>query len=163
MLKLITKLLTPPPVTLLTLTLPYEKRIITRQRVTLDQGQDAGLFLERGMSLKHGNYLQAETGEVVQVLAALESVSTVYCEDVLLLARVSYHLGNRHVPLEISAGRVRYLHDHVLDDMVRGLGLAVLIEQASFEPEAGAYAAGGHSHAHHHDHSHPYISFNHGH
>ena len=158
MLKLTTKILNLPAKTSdFTLTLPYEKRSITRQRVMLDQGVEAGLFLERGTSLKQGDFLQAETGESVQVLAAVETVSTVYCEDALLLARISYHLGNRHVPLEISNGRVRYLHDHVLDAMVRGLGLNVVVEPARFEPEAGAYAA------HHHQQSHPYISFNHGH
>ncbi|WP_020560648.1 urease accessory protein UreE [Thiofilum flexile] len=157
MLKLTTKLPNPPKTTAFTLTLPYEKRIITRQRVMLDQGLEAGLFLERGGTLQQGDCLQAETGEQVRIQAALEAVSTVYCEDALLLAQVCYHLGNRHIPLEISAGRVRYLQDHVLDDMVRGLGLSVVLEQASFEPEAGAYA-GAHAH-----NSHPYISFNHGH
>lgn len=138
------------------LTLPYERRIITRQRVTLDNGRDAGLLLPRGTSLQDGAYLQAETGEVVQVKAALETVSTLYCNDPWLFARACYHLGNRHVALEISPGRLRYLHDHVLDDLLLGLGLAVVVEQATFEPESGAYAAHSatHSHAHsqHHEH-----------
>ena len=140
-----------------TLTLPYERRIISRQRVTLDDGSDAGLFLPRGSSLQDGAYVQAENGEVVRIQAATETVSTLYCEDRLLFARACYHLGNRHVPLEISDGRLRYLHDHVLDDMLHGLGLHVVVEQAPFEPEAGAYA-GGHSHSHsHHEHGpHPH-------
>jgi urease accessory protein len=70
-------------------------------------------------------------------------------EDAWQLARASYHLGNRHVALQIGRGWVRYQHDHVLDDMVRGLGLTVTIEQAPFEPEAGAYG-GAHTH-----HAHP--------
>jgi len=86
----------------------------------------------------------------VQVLAAPERVSTVRCADPLLLARAAYHLGNRHVPLQIEAGFLRYQHDHVLDEMVRGLGLEVLIEQAPFEPEAGAYQSAPHGHAHDH-------------
>ncbi|MEN9435069.1 MAG: urease accessory protein UreE [Pseudomonadota bacterium] len=139
--------------TQLTLTLPYEKRTITRQRVRLDQGIDAGLFLERRTTLKQGDYLKAETGELIQVLAALETVSVVFCEDALLLARICYHLGNRHVPLQISSGQARYLHDHVLDDMVQGLGVQVVVTQATFEPEAGAYS-GGHSHSDHHEHTH---------
>ena len=139
-----------------TLTLPYERRMISRQRVTLDQGGDAGLFLVRGASLQHGDVLKADNGELVQVQAALETVSTLYCEQRLLFARACYHLGNRHVPLEIRDGRLRYLHDHVLDEMLLGFGLKVVVEQASFEPEAGAYAAGnGHHHhgaaAHSHD------------
>lgn len=139
----------------LVLTLPYERRMISRQRVTLDDGSDAGLFLPRGASLQDGDYLQADSGEVVRIQAAVETVSTLYCADRLLFARACYHLGNRHVPLEISDGRLRYLHDHVLDDMLHGLGLHVLVEQAPFEPEAGAYSGGHtHSHAHNHDHDH---------
>lgn len=139
----------------LLLTLPYERRMISRQRVTLDDGSDAGLFLPRGASLQDGDYLQAASGEVVRIQAAVETVSTLYCEDRLLFARACYHLGNRHVPLEISDGRLRYLHDHVLDDMLHGLGLHVVVEQAPFEPEAGAYSGGhSHSHAHSHDHDH---------
>lgn len=139
-----------------TLTLPYERRIISRQKVTLDQGVEAGLFLVRGASLKHGDLLKAENGDLVQVQAALETVSSLYCTDRLLFARACYHLGNRHIPLEIRDGRLRYLHDHVLDDMLLGFGLKVVVEQATFEPEAGAYAANGHyhshsTHSHHHD------------
>ena len=65
------------------------------------------------------------------------------------MARACYHLGNRHVALQIGEGWVRYQHDHVFDAMVTGLGLNVIVEQAPFEPEAGAYSQG---HAHHHDH-----------
>lgn len=138
-----------------TLTLPYERRIISRQKVTLDQGEDAGLFLVRGVSLQHGDLLKADNGELVKIQAALETVSTLYCTDRLLFARACYHLGNRHVPLEIRDGRLRYLHDHVLDDMLLGLGLHVVVEQATFDPEAGAYATNGHSHSHNtHSHHH---------
>ena len=73
------------------------------------------------------------------------------------LARAAYHLGNRHVALQIGPGWLRYCHDHVLDDMLRGLGLTVTVEQAPFEPEAGAYHAdadGAHSHGHSHSHGH---------
>lgn len=137
----------------LSLTLPHERRIISRQLVTLDDGSDAGLFLPRGSNLQHGDVLQGTSGELIRVQAAPETVSTLYCEDRLLFARACYHLGNRHVPLEIGDGRLRYLHDHVLDDMLRGMGLHVVVEQAPFEPEAGAYA-GGHSHSHEHSHPH---------
>ena len=63
----------------------------------------------------------------------------------LKLARAAYHLGNRHVSVQIGAGWLRFLHDHVLDDMVRGLGLVVTLDTQSFEPEAGAYS--GHAHS----------------
>lgn len=141
-----------------TLTLPFELRQKSRLRATLDNGEEVGLMLERGQVLRHGTQLRAETGLIIEVQAAPESVSTVYSSDPLLLARACYHLGNRHVPLQIAEGLCRYQHDHVLDDMVRSLGLEVIHEIASFEPEAGAY---GHSHTNHghsntnsHDHSH---------
>lgn len=87
---------------------------------------------------------------VIQVKAALETVSTIYCKDMLQLARTCYHLGNRHVSLQITTDFIRYQHDHVLDDMVKGLGLEVHIEQAPFQPEAGAYHTAQHNHSHPH-------------
>ena len=143
----------------LSLSLPIDARIKSRQRVVLDNGTDAGLFLERGTLLRGGDLLSDGQGTLVRVLAAAETVTTVRCSDPLLLAKVAYHLGNRHVPLQIESGWLRFQHDHVLDDMVRQLpGAAgnadVICEQAPFEPEAGAYqqAAGGHHHGHSHDH-----------
>ncbi|HEK0909156.1 urease accessory protein UreE [Pseudomonas parafulva] len=134
-----------------TVTLDVDSRIKSRLRVTLDDGREAGLMLERGHLLRGGELLADADGQhLVQVLAAPERVSTVRCADPLLLARAAYHLGNRHVPLQIEAGFLRYQHDHVLDEMVRGLGLEVLIEQAPFEPEAGAYQSAPHGHAHDH-------------
>jgi urease accessory protein len=132
------------------LTLPLESRTRSRLRVVLDDGREAGLFLPRGVSLRHGDLLRSEEGLVVVVQAAPETLSRVLCDDPLLLARACYHLGNRHVALQIEPGRLSYLHDHVLDAMVAGLGLSVTVEQAPFEPEAGAY--GGHDHAHSHAH-----------
>ena len=91
---------------------------------------------------------RSTVGERIAVLvkAAREPVSTVLSLDPQLLARACYHLGNRHVALQIEPGRLRYLQDHVLDEMVRGLGLEVIVEEAPFEPESGAY--GGPAHAH---------------
>ncbi len=133
------------------LVLPFELRQKSRLRARLASGAEVGLFLERGVVLRGGDLLLAEDGTVVEVVAALETVSTVKESDAARLARAAYHLGNRHVPVEIGAEWLRYGHDHVLDDMVRGLGLTVVVEQAPFEPEAGAY---GHSHGHGHGHSH---------
>lgn len=141
-----------------TLTLSFDQRIKSRLKVTLDDGRDAGIVLHNGSSLKHNDLLQSTAENntpiiIVQVKAAEETVSTVYCDDALQLARVCYHLGNRHVNLQIEKGFVRYQHDHVLDDMVVGLGLEVKVEQAPFEPEPGAYHhASSHSHGHHHSH-----------
>ncbi len=135
------------------LVLPFGERSKSRLRATLDNGEEAGLFLERGSVLRHGDLLLADDGRVVEVQAAPETVSTVHTDDALMLARASYHLGNRHVALQIGTGWVRYQHDHVLDDMLRGFGLDVVIEQIPFEPEGGAYvAASHHTHAHAHQH-----------
>lgn len=83
-------------------------------------------MLERGHLLRGGELLaDTEGSQVIRVLAAPEAVSTVRCADPHLLARAAYHLGNRHVPLQIEPGLLRYQHDHVLDDMLRGLGLNV--------------------------------------
>ncbi|MDZ3991582.1 Urease accessory protein UreE [Pseudomonas sp. Teo4] len=114
-----------------TVTLDVDSRIKSRLRVTLDDGREAGLMLERGHLLRGGELLgDADGSQVIRVLAAPEAVSTVRCADPHLLARAAYHLGNRHVPLQIEPGLLRFQHDHVLDDMLRGLGLTVEAEQA---------------------------------
>lgn len=137
-----------------TLTLSFEQRSRSRLKVTLDNGVPAGLFLPRGTVLQQGDRVQAESGEMIEILAADESVSSVYVETPLMIARSCYHLGNRHVALQITEKFIRYQHDHVLDDMLRGLGLDVTVEQAPFEPEAGAYGNHGHAHSHGHSHQH---------
>ena len=115
--------------------------------MVLDDGREAGIFLQRGRTLRDGDCLSDAEGLVmVRVLAAAERVSTVVGDDGPLLARACYHLGNRHVPLQIDSGRLRYRHDHVLDAMVRGLGLAVVVEDAPFDPEPGAYGGSAHTH-----------------
>ncbi len=129
-------------------TLPLEQRVKSRLKITLDNGESAGLFLNRGSTLRDGDRLRAESGEIIEIRAASESVSTLYLDNPLQIARACYHLGNRHVPLQIEPGFIRYQHDHVLDDMLASLGMQVVTEQAPFEPEAGAY--GGHHHGHAH-------------
>jgi urease accessory protein len=109
--------------------------------------------LERGSVLRNGDLLLADDGRVVEVQASAEAVSTVHSDDTLLLARACYHLGNRHVPLQIGTGWLRYQHDHVLDDMLRGFGLEVRSELAPFEPEGGAYVSSSHAHSHAHPHT----------
>ena len=133
------------------LVLPFAERSKSRLRAVLDNGEDAGLFLERGSVLRHGDLLLADDGRVIEVKAATETVSTVEAHDARTLARASYHLGNRHVALQIGPNWLRYSHDHVLDDMLRGFGLEVHIEESAFEPEGGAYVAtASHTHAHSH-------------
>ncbi len=128
-------------------TLPWERRTRSRQRITLDDGREALLVLPRGTVLRDGDVLVGAHGGRLRVVAAAETVSTAHAEDGARLLRAAYHLGNRHVAVEIGVGWLRYQHDHVLDDMLRGLGLTVAVEPSPFEPEAGAYAA-GHGHGH---------------
>jgi urease accessory protein len=127
------------------LVLPFELRQKSRLRTSLSTGEEVGLNIERGYILRGGDLLLASDGRVIEVIAAPEMISVVTSNDPLQLARAAYHLGNRHVSVQIGPGWLRYLHDHVLDDMVRGLGLPVTQDMLSFEPEAGAYA--GHAHA----------------
>jgi urease accessory protein len=141
----------------LQLVLPFDLRNKSRLRTSLADGEEAGLFLERGTVLRGGDLLLADDGRVIEIVAEPETVSTVHALHGDSLARAAYHLGNRHVALQIGAQWLRYQHDHVLDDMVRGLGFSITVEAAAFEPEAGAYGAGAHQHSillthgHHHD------------
>lgn len=152
----VTERLSQPQPAQAVLTLPFELRQKSRLRAQLNNGEDVGLMLERGQVLRNGDCLRAENGLIIEVQAAIETVSTIHSDDALLLARACYHLGNRHVPLQISERWCRYLQDHVLDDMVTALGLTVSHEQAPFEPEAGAYGHSnqGHSNDAHSKHSH---------
>lgn len=133
-----------------TLTLTFENRQKSRLRAILDSGEEAGLFLPRGTILRGGDRLLADDGRVVLVEADRELVSTAITDSPLLMMKASYHLGNRHVPLQISAEFIRYRQDHVLDQMVSSIGLEISHENAPFEPESGAY----HSHGSHHHHAH---------
>jgi len=126
------------------LTLPFETRQKSRFQASTDGGVAVGLFLPRGQLLRSGLVLTGPERFNVLIQAAPERVSVVRSGDSLLFARACYHLGNRHVSLEILAGELRYLTDHVLDQMVEGLGLTVAHDSVPFEPEAGAYH--GHDH-----------------
>jgi urease accessory protein len=139
----------------LTVTLTFEERRKSRQRLLLDDGSEAALRLPRGTVLAGGDSLQADDGAVIAVKAAPESLSAARTPDPLLLLRAAYHLGNRHVPVEVAAGELRYQHDHVLDGMVQALGLTVEAVTAPFSPEGGAYGhAGGHESLPDRGHSH---------
>lgn len=133
------------------LTLPFEQRQKSRQRVTLDSGREAGLILPPGTVLRPGDLLAGDDDSVILVCAAHELVTTARTGDPLRLARACYHLGNRHVPVQVGPGWVRYVHDHVLDQMIAQLGLRLTGERTVFEPEPGAYSpAAGHAHSHAH-------------
>lgn len=132
-----------------TLVLDYDQRQKCRMRVTTECGQDVGVFLPRGESLHDHDILKTTDGRYIRVQAAEETLSEVLCDDTWMLARAAYHLGNRHVPLQVLPGILRYQTDYVLDDMIKQLGLTVRIVQAPFQPEKGAYHShGGHGHSH---------------
>jgi urease accessory protein len=158
------------------LTLVFELRRRARLRARLDGGAEVGLLLERGLSLRHGDRLATRSGDlVVEVRAKAELLSTVHSHDQHLLMRAAYHLGNRHVPLQVEPLRLSYQHDHVLDGLMHELGLQVVVVERAFEPEAGGYAAAGHRHgddghghghgddAHGHGHAHGDDAHGHGH
>ena len=135
-----------------TIVLSYEERKKSRHRTETTSGKALGWFLERGHVLENDEILECSDGTLIKVEAAEESVSEVISNNAHALTRAAYHLGNRHVPLQVSDGFLRYLHDHVLDEMVVGLGLAVTFAKKPFHPENGAYApgTGGHHHGHEH-------------
>ncbi|HVV53090.1 MAG TPA: urease accessory protein UreE [Polyangia bacterium] len=146
----------PPGAANGTLTLPFGDRRRSRLRARLDDGREVALLLPRGTELRDGDRLSDASGAfTVAVRAAEETLSWARAEDHLLLARAAYHLGNRHVPVQIGAGWLAYQHDHVLDGMIVEMGLAVETRRASFEPESGGYRHGGGAAAHgghHHEH-----------
>ena len=127
------------------LKLAFETRCKSRLRTQLVSGEDCGLFLERGTVLRGGDKLLANDGRVVEVVAAPEALMEAVSGDPLLIAKAAYHLGNRHVAVHLLPGKLRFAADHVLGEMVRGLGLKLSEVEAPFEPESGAY---GHAGAH---------------
>jgi urease accessory protein len=127
------------------LVLPFDLRIRSRLRTRLASGEETVLKTERGAILRGGECLKSEDGRVVRVSAAPEKVMHITCADQFELTRAAYHLGNRHVPVQIGDGFLRIAADHVLGDMLLGLGAKVQDQEAPFEPESGAYG-GGHQH-----------------
>jgi len=133
-----------------TIELDFDSRKRGRLRAQSGNGVELGLFLDRGRTLLAGDWLRAENGHLFQVIAAAERVTKAGAENPLQFARICYHLGNRHVPLQIGDHWLRFQPDHVLEELCRHYGLTVTQETAPFQPENGAY--GEHkSHHHHHD------------
>ena len=139
-----------------TVELDWDLRARSRIDATDSQGRRLGIFLPRGQVLRGGDALVAEDGSLVRVLAAPQPVLVVrHCPahgSPFDLLRAAYHLGNRHVSLELQADHLKLEPDPVLADMLRGMHLVVETAEAAFEPEAGAYAAEGHGHGHGHAH-----------
>ena len=152
-----------------TISLDWDTRQKSRFEAIDSVGRRLGVFLPRGSVVRGGDVLVAEDGALVRVDAAPQAVMVVRsCPQhgsAFDLTRAAYHLGNRHVQIELQPDHLKIEPDHVLGEMLERMHLIVTQAQAPFEPEAGAYAGGhghghshehgdGHSHDHHHDHRH---------
>ena len=142
-----------------TIELDWDVRQKSRFDATDSQGRQIGVFLPRGTAVRGGDVLVAEDGSLVRVIAAPQPVLRItHCTahgTPFDLTRAAYHLGNRHVPIELKPDHLKIEPDHVLADMLRSMHLIVVAVDEAFEPEGGAYGShgGGHSHDHGHDHA----------
>ena len=144
-----------------TVELDWDVRQKSRFAATDSAGRELGIFLQRGTLVRGGDVLVAEDGSLVRVIAAPQPVLVItHCANhgtPFDLTRAAYHLGNRHVPIELQPDHLKIEPDHVLADMLRAMHLIVKAQDLPFEPEGGAYAAGhggGHDHGHSHDRGH---------
>jgi len=141
-----------------TVELDWDVRQKSRFEALDSQGRTLGIFLPRGTVARGGDVLVAEDGSLIRVLAASQSVLKISaCPNhgsPFDLIRAAYHLGNRHVPIELQPDHLKIEPDHVLADMLRAMHLIVSAVDEPFEPENGAYATGGHTGGHRHSHSH---------
>ncbi len=130
-------------------TLTFDDRHRRRLRLADDKGEEFLLDLPVATVLNDGDGLRLDDGTWLAVRAAPEDVCDITCGRRQDLARVAWHLGNRHLPVQVLPEGLRIRHDHVIVEMVRGLGATVVCRQAPFAPEPGAYAS---QHAHEHEH-----------
>jgi urease accessory protein len=143
-----------------TIELDWDVRQKSRFEATDSSGRQLGVFLPRGTLVRGGDVLVAEDGSMVRVIAAPQPVLVItHCPHhgtPFDLVRAAYHLGNRHVPIELKPDHLKIEPDHVLADMLRAMHLIVKEADAAFEPEGGAYGAQAahahHGHGHGHDH-----------
>lgn len=128
-----------------TVTLAFDDRHRRRIRLSDDSGEAFLLDLPEAEHMHEGDGLALDSGGVLQVRAAIESVLDITCTDLVHTARIAWHIGNRHIPVQVlDDGALRIRADHVLAEMLRGLGCDVSERKAAFSPEPGAYASGGH-------------------
>lgn len=118
------------------LVLPFEERQRSRLRARLESGEEVALVVPRGKVLRSGDVVRTAGGREIEIVSAAEKLLHIEADS---LARVAYHLGNRHVAVQVGDGFLRIAEDHVLEQMLRGLGARVTHVEAPFEPEAGAY------------------------
>ena len=137
-----------------TVELDWDVRQKSRFDATDARGRQLGIFLPRGTAVRGGDVLVAEDGSLIKVIAAPQPVLKITpCAQhgtPYDLIRAAYHLGNRHVPIELKPEHLKIEPDHVLADMLRAMHLIVTAVDEAFEPENGAYATGGHGHGHSH-------------
>lgn len=135
-----------------TVELDWDIRQKSRFEATDSAGRQIGVFLPRGSVVRGGDVLVAQDGSLIKVLAAPQSMLKItHCPNhgtAFDLIRAAYHLGNRHVPIELKPDHLKIEPDYVLADMLRAMHLTVVEVFESFEPENGAYATGGHAHDH---------------
>ncbi len=135
--------------------LDYDLRHRRRIALTSEKGVGFLLDLPEVPDLRGDDAFVLDSGEVIGIKAAPEELMEIICNDPLHLARVAWHLGNRHLPTELAPGVLRIRADHVIGEMAEGLGAKVRVVQAPFDPEKGAYASReSRSHSHGHDHAH---------
>lgn len=137
-----------------TVVLDFDDRHRRRMAMTGTRGFEFLLDLPKAIALRGGDALVLDDGRLIEVVAAPEPLVEVRAADNAQLVRIAYHLGNRHLPAQLTPRGLRIRRDHVIEDMVRGLGARVIEIEAPFDPEGGAYAEGGHGHAHDHAHDH---------
>ena len=143
-----------------TVTLDFDARHRRRIRLTADHGEDVLLDLAKTVAMADGDGLHLDDGRWFRIIAAAESLVEVRHADRHQLMRLSWHLGNRHLPTEIREDALRIRPDHVIEEMLRGFGAALDKVQAAFQPEGGAYGA-THSHDHHHNDDHDHQDHHH--
>lgn len=134
-----------------TVILDFENRHRRRIRMRGEGGLEFLLDLPETTALRNGDGLLLEDGRIVEVKAADEPLSEVAVHDPSELARLAWHLGNRHLPVQFSGDRLLVARDHVIDEMLQSLGAQVKHVDAPFDPEGGAYTTGHHGHHHDHD------------
>lgn len=131
------------------LTLAHDERRLRRKLLALPKGEEILLDFAEPVSLGHGDRLQLEDGRLVGIIAASEPVYDIRGRDAAHIARLAWHIGNRHLPAQIEKGRILIRRDRIIGDMLRGLGATVTETIDHFSPEHGAYShdhgAGGHA------------------
>lgn len=122
------------------ITLSSNIRLKNRIKIILNNGKKAYILLRKRNFIFHGDILSDDQEkEIIKIIAAKEKISSIYSDNILSLLKVCYHLGNRHVSLQIKKNKISYITDYILDDLIKKMGLKISHELSIFEPERGAY------------------------